>query len=94
MPIEGRGFKAGGPIIEPSFPARTTVLLAEDGIDEDPLPLTRVLFPKARTLADDADISREAFLLGISRVSVPESEITDGGRDGKGVAVKNEDSRR
>lgn len=80
-------------MIELSIPARM-VLLAEDGIDEDPLRLTRVLFPRAETLADDADISREAFLLGISMVSVPESEITDGGRDCKGVAVKNEDSRR
>jgi hypothetical protein len=92
--IEGRGFKIGGPIIEPSIPARTTVLLAEDVIDEVPLPLTRVLFPRARTLADDADISREAFFFGISMASVPEPDIADGGRDCKGVAVKNEDSRR
>ena len=94
VPIEGRDFKVGGPIIEPSIPARTTVLLAEDDIDEVPLPLTRVLFPRARTLADDADISRETFFFGICTVSVPESDITDGGRGCKGVAVKNEDSRR
>ena len=93
MPIEGRDFKVGGPIIELSIP-RTTVLLAEDGIDGVPLLLTRVLFPRAGTLADDADISRETFFFGIWMVSVPESEITDGGRDCKGVAVKNEDSRR
>ena len=94
VPIEGRGFKVGGPIIELSFPARKMVLLAEDDIDGVPLPLARVLFPRARTLADDADISRETFFFGISMVSVPESEITDGGRGCKGVAVKNEDSRR
>lgn len=92
--IEGRGFKEGGPIIEPSISARTIVLCAEDVIDEVPLPLTRVLFPRARTLADDADISGETFLFGICIVSVPESEITDGGRGCIGVAVKIEDSRR
>jgi hypothetical protein len=92
VPIEGRDFKGGGPIIEPSIPARTTVLLAED--DEVPLPLTRVLFPRARTLADDADISRETFFFGICVVSVPESDITDGGRSCTGVALKIEDSRR
>ena len=82
----------GGPIIEPSIPARPTVLLAEDGLDEGPLPLTRVLFPRAGTLVDDGEIS--AFLFGLCVASVPESEITDGGRGGKGVAAKNEDSRR
>jgi hypothetical protein len=92
VPIEGRGFERGGPIIEPSIPARTAVLLAEDGDTNDvPLPLTRVLFPRARTLADDADISGETFFFGIS---VPESEITDGGRGCTGVAVKIEESRR
>jgi hypothetical protein len=81
-------------MIEPSTPARTTVLLAEDDTDEVPLPLTRVLFPRARILADDADISRETFFFGICMVSVPESEITDGGRSCTGVALKIEDSRR
>ena len=94
VPIEGRGFKGGGPILEPSIPARITVLLAEDDTDEVPLPLTRVLFPRARTLADDADISGETLFLEICMVSVPESEITDGGRGCTGVAVKIEESRR
>ena len=94
MPIEGRGFKVGGPIIEPSIPERATVLLTEDDTDEVPPPLTRILFPRARTLADDAGISREAFFFGIYMVSVPESEITDGGRGCIGVAVKIEESRR
>ena len=90
--MEGRRFTMGGPLMEVSIPAGTAVLLAEDDIDG--VPLTRVLFPRARTLADEVDISRETFFFGICVASVPESEITDGGRGGKGVAAKNEDSRR
>lgn len=88
--IEGRDFKGGGPI-ELSLPARTTDLLAEDDTDGILPPLIRVLFPRATSLADAGAISEDLFF-GIC-VS-PESEITDGGRDKTGVAVKIEESRR
>ena len=92
---EGRDFKGGGPMIEPSTPVRTTDLLAEPDTDELPLPLTRVLFPRARSLAGGGAISEEIFrsFFGICMASVPESESTDGGRD-IGVALKIEESRR
>lgn len=93
--VEGRDFKGGGPI-ELSIPARTTDLLAEDDTDELPPPLTRVLFPRARSLADGGAISEETFrsFFGFCMASVPESESADGGRDCIGVAAKTEESRR
>ena len=75
--------------MEPSIPARITDLL----VDELPLPLTRVLFPRARTLPDGGAISEEFFCSLLCVASVLESESTDGGRDA-GVAVKIEESRR
>ena len=90
--MEGRDFGGGGPI-EPSIPARTTDLLAEDDTDEVPLPLIRVLFPRAKGLiAGGEELFRSFF--AICMVSVPESDITEGGRDNEGVALKIEESRR
>jgi hypothetical protein len=70
-------------MIEPSIPARTM------------LPLTRVLFPSVKSLADGGAISEETIrsFFGICKVSVPESESTDD-RDRMGIAVKIEESRR
>lgn len=57
---EGRDFKGGGPI-EPSIPARSTDLLVEADTNELTPPLTRVLFPRARSLTDGGAISEEFF---------------------------------
>lgn len=75
-------------------------LTAEDVTDDEPVALTRLLFPSAETLAKleaDADcgVSEEFFFLMVDggAVSVPDSDIADGGRE-RGVALNIEESRR
>ena len=95
LTAEGWDFKGGGPI-ELSIPARATDLLAEDDTDEIPLPLARTLFARARGLTVGGAISEKEFhsFFGICMASVLESDITDGGRESTGVAVKIEELRR
>ena len=83
---EGRGFIGGGPM-EPSMP-RT-------GFEAEALaavPFTRELFPRARGLVDPPSE-------GVERpfprpVSVPESDITEGGREIGALLVNTDESRR
>ena len=76
---------------------------ADDVVDDKPVALTRLLFPRAEILiaepeaeADtDCDVSDELFFLIVEggAESVPDSDMADGGR-GRGVALNIEESRR
>lgn len=98
--MEGRGFKAGGPMEESTL-ARPEVegLVAE--ATGPPRVLTRVLLPNAVTLADtDWPVSPEILrsFSGPTLIdSVSVCESADGGLEAgpeRGVALKMEESRR
>lgn len=91
--IDGRDLSGGGPM-EPSTPAARTVLVTDEA-DEAPLALMRVLLPSAATLVEvNVGVSAELFFLIVKPpASVPDSEITEGGRE-IGVALNIDESRR
>jgi len=94
VPIkDGRDLSGGGPIA-PSTEGRTFVL--EEEADALVFTLTRALFPRAAILAETGcGVSEEfrSFLGGTT--SVPESEMTEGGREpATGVGLNTDESRR
>ena len=98
--MEGRGFKAGGPIEESTLALPEVEGLVVE-VTGPPKVLTRVLFPSAVTLADtDCPVSPESLrsFRGPTLIdSVSVCESADGGLEagpGKGVALKMEESRR
>jgi hypothetical protein len=84
---EGRGFIGGGPM-EPSMPRTGFEAEALMGV-----PFTRELFPRARGLVVDPPSE------GVERpfprpISVPESDIAEGGRESGTLLVNIDESRR
>lgn len=89
--IDARGFIGGGPI-EPSIPRE------EDFMEDGPTTeeFMRALLVRAGVLTDGAEGGSADSLRSLVRVipSLPESEITDEGRETVGVVVNTAESRR
>lgn len=85
--MEARGFCSGGPILP-------TVALDVLEVEKAPVAFVRTLFPSAGILTGVSTGTLESFERAIlAMLSLPESEMTDGGRDMPGV-VNTAESRR